>query len=54
MVIVSDNYDLKLPQLETLRRSIAKLERVVSFAADEVHLVHEENIKIAAELEVLR
>ena len=57
--------DLKLkyvfPQLETLRHSIAKLERVVSFAAEEVHVVHEEvrvvheeNLRVAAELETLR
>ena len=49
------------PQLETLRHSIAKLERVVSFAAEEVHVVHEEvrvvheeNLRVAAELETWR
>ena len=42
------------PQVKTLIHSIAKLERVVSFAADEVRVVHEESLKVAAELEVLR
>ena len=43
-----------IPQMETLRHSIAKLKRVVSFAAEEVHVVHAENLKVAEELEVLR
>ena len=37
-----------------MRHSITKLERVVSFAAEEVHAVREENLRVAAELEVLK
>ena len=41
-------------QLDALRHSIAKLERVVSFAAEEVDAVREENLRVTAELEVLK